>query len=251
MNSLFCNGLHDAKECNEVKTAEEREKTIFKKGRCLLCLKRGHRGYECRSKAYCNVCSGRHHLSICDNNIPSQEVSAREFTAPSSIGSHASATSCVGNVEYGGRAVLQTALAIERNEDRKVKARVLFDSGSHKTFVTLKVKDELRLEPCRRERLGIKTFGSTNVDEKVRDVVRMQLKSVEGKKAGIIEAYVVENISEIHNQHMEVIKKDFKHLNKLWFSDVCKSKEVLEIDILVGIDFLHTGRWANHTGGAW
>ena len=240
MNCVFCNGLHDAKECTEVKTAEERKKIIFKQGRCLLCLKRGHRGYECRSKVYCSVCSGRHHLSICDNNILLREVSARDSTAPLSVGSQANATSCVGNVEYGGRAVLQTALAIVREEDRTVKARVLFYSGSHKTFVTLKVKDELCLEPCRRERLGIKTFGSTNVDEKVRDVVRMQLESVEGKKAGIIEAYVVENISEIHNEHIEVIKKDFKHLNKLWFSDVCKSKEVLEIDILIGIDFLHT-----------
>ena len=47
-------------------------------------------------------------------------------------------------------------------------------------------------------------------------------------------------MSEIHNENVEVIKKGFKHLNRLWFSDVCKSKEVLEIDILVGIHFLHT-----------
>ena len=130
-------------------------------------------------------------------------------------------------------------LAIVKKEDRKVKARVLFDSGSHKSFVTVKVKDALDLDPCRREALGIKTFGSTNVDEKVRDVVRMQLESLEGKKAGVIEAYVVENISEIINEHVEIIKKDYMHLKKLWFSDVCKSKEVLEIDILVGMDFSH------------
>ena len=74
--------------------------------------------YECRSKVYCNVCSSRHHLSICDNNIPSREVSTRDSIAPSSVGSQASATFCVGNAEYGGRAVLQTALAILREEDR-------------------------------------------------------------------------------------------------------------------------------------
>jgi len=214
-NFVFCNGIHDAKECNELKTVEERKKVIFKQGRCLLCLKHGHRGYECRSKIYCNLCNGRHHISICDINVSSREGLTTDSTAPSSVGNHANATSYVDNVEYGGSAVLQTALAI--------------DSGSHKTFVTRKVKDELRLEPCRRERLGIKTFGSTNVDEKVRDVVRMQLESVEGKKAGIIEAYVVQNFSEIHNEHVEVIKKDFKHLNKLWLSDVCKPKEVLAL----------------------
>ena len=36
----------------------------------------------------------------------------------------------------------------------------------------------------------------------MRDVVRMQLESVEGKKGGIIEAYVVENISEIHTEYV-------------------------------------------------
>ena len=176
MTCLFCNGLHDAKECNEVRTAEERKRIIFKQGRCLLCLKRGHRGYECRSKVYCNVCSGRHHLSIYDNNVPSREVSTNNSTASSNVGSQANATFRVGNFEYGGRAVLQTAIAIIREEGRKVKTSVFFDSGSHKTFATLKVKDELRLEPCRLERLGIKTFGSTNVDEKVRDVVKLQLE---------------------------------------------------------------------------
>ena len=88
---------------------------------------------------------------------------------------------------------MQTTLAIVRDEDRKVKVLVLFDSGSHKTLVSLTVRDEFRLEPCCRERLGIMTFGSTNVNEKL----RMQLESVEGKKAGILEAYVVDNISEI------------------------------------------------------
>ena len=135
---------------------------------------------------------------------------------------------------------MQTALAIVKKEDIKVKARVLFDSGSHKSFVVVKVKDALDMEPCCREAPGSKTFGSTNVDDKVRDVVRMLLESVEGKKAGVIEAYFVENIYEINNEYVDIIKKDYMHLKKLWFSDVCKSQDVLEIDILVGINFLHS-----------
>ena len=89
----------------------------------MLCLKRGRRGYEYRSKIYYNLYSGRHHLSICDTNVPSQEVLTRNSTALSSVGNQANATYCVGNVEYGGRAVLQTVLAIIKEEDRRVKAR--------------------------------------------------------------------------------------------------------------------------------
>ena len=36
----------------------------------------------------------------------------------------------------------------------------------------------LGLEPIKRERLGIKTFGSQKVDEKMRDVVELELESV-------------------------------------------------------------------------
>ena len=92
-NCVFCNGTHDAKECNELKTVEERKKVIFKQGRCLLCLKRGHRGYECHSKIYCNLCNGRHHISICDINAPYREGLTTDSTAPSSVGNHANATS--------------------------------------------------------------------------------------------------------------------------------------------------------------
>ena len=37
---------------------------------------------------------------------------------------------------------------------------------------------------------------------------------------------------------MEVVKNDFPHLRDLCFSDVCKSKEELEIDVLTGLDYL-------------
>ena len=147
--------------------------------------------------------------------MPPQDSISIDTITPLGRSSNANAASCLDSVVYGGRAILQTVLAIVKKEDRKVKARVLFDSGSHKSFVTVKVKDALDLEPCRREALGIKTFGSTNVDEKVRDVVRIRLESVEGKKAGVIEAYVVENISEINNEHVEIITKDYMHLKKL------------------------------------
>ena len=43
---------------------------------------------------------------------------------------------------------------------------------------------------------------------------------------------------------MEVVKKDFSHLQNLWFSDVCRTKEELEIDLLIGSDYL----WKFHRG---
>ena len=53
-----------------------------------------------------------------------------------------------------------------------------------------------------------------------------------------LEAYVVPEISRTSNEHVEVVKNYFQHLRDLWFSDVCQSKEGLEIDLLIRADYL-------------
>ena len=37
---------------------------------------------------------------------------------------------------------------------------------------------------------------------------------------------------------LRLSKNDFPHLRDLWFSDVCQTKEGLEIDLLIGADYL-------------
>ena len=156
------------------------------------------------------------------------------------INSTINATSCISSVEYGRRAVLQTALAAAKgNMCKDVKVRVLFDSGTHKTFITRSVADRLLLQPVRKESLGIKTVGCEKMDEKMREVVRVELESTGREKIGMINAYVVDKISDVANEHLELIKHDYEHLKGIWFSDVSRSEETLEIDILLGTDFLH------------
>lgn len=54
----------------------------------------------------------------------------------------------------------------------------------------------------------------------------------------VCKAYVVPEISTIQNGHVELAKGDYPHLKDLWFSDVCKGLDELEIDVLVGADYL-------------
>ena len=121
-----------------------------------------------------------------------------------------------------------------------MRARVLFDTGSHKTFVTQRVADNLSIVPVRQERLAIRTFGSGKVKESTRDVVELKLMPLNGEKSAMtINAFVVPHISEICNVHPEIVKYEHPHLTNIWFSDVCPSQDLLEVDILVGIDFFH------------
>ena len=95
---------------------------------------------------------------------------------------------------------MQTAQAtIVGFEESKV--RVLFDSGSHKTFISRSVVESLGIQPSRRGMLGIKTFGSQMVETEERDVVKIELKAWKGDENVFLEAFVVDVISEICNEH--------------------------------------------------
>ena len=56
--------------------------------------------------------------------------------------------------------------------------------------------------------LGISTFGSRKMEERVRDVVKVELNDLEGKNRVIMESYVVDEICQIYNGNLESIQQD-------------------------------------------
>ena len=82
----------------------------------------------------------------------------------------------------------------------------MYDSGSHKSFVTAEAVNKLGLSVRREERLGIKPFGSVSAKFEVKDVVSVPIVSCDGKKRIDIACSVVDNISHIKNVHPEVVK---------------------------------------------
>ena len=62
---IFCGKGHWADECQIYKTSTERKSRI--RGRCFVCLGKGHRYSDCRSKKPCFHCKrkGHHHSSLC------------------------------------------------------------------------------------------------------------------------------------------------------------------------------------------
>ena len=75
-------------------------------------------------------------------------------------------------------------------------------------------------------------------------MVELNLESIDGQKPLTIEALVVPEICSIQNAHVELARNEYPHLKGIWFSDVCKEQEELEIDVLIGSDYL----WSFQTG---
>ena len=116
--------------------------------------------------------------------------------------------------------------------------RVLFDSGCQRSFVTARAVSKLHLRPVRREELEIKALGSSEAESADRDVVQFSLGPLNGINHVKMEAILVNDIASIPKIHVEVVKKTFVHLTSVWFSDVCRNDEFLEIDRLIGSDWL-------------
>ena len=55
---------------------------------------------------------------------------------------------------------------------------------------------------------------------------------------------MVPEICTVQNSHVELARKHYSHLKSIWFSDVVKSQEELEVDVLIGAHYL----WMFQTG---
>lgn len=209
----FCLGKHEEIACGTVKNKEERKNIVRKFGRCYVCLKKGHRSFECRSGLVCTVCNEKHHISLCDKDKiapANKEVLPSAPVAPIST----NANSCVESVECGGRVALQTAQAFVQGK-RNVRVRVLFDSGSQKSFVTSNVVSNANIYPFKQESLSICRFGDKEAIVSSNDVVMLNLMPAGGGQGVSINAYVVDSIAEVRNEHLEIVKREYDHLRDL------------------------------------
>ena len=123
--------------------------------------------------------------------------------------------------------LLQTAQVLIRDTDADVstgtRARVIFDSGSQKSYITQHVRDQLILPSTGKESLLIKTYGND---------VTSQPTECEKVKVSI------------GSQQINTAQNQFAHLQDIELADSNHGNEELQIDLLIGADFM----WSFFTG---
>ena len=83
----------------------------------------------------------------------------------------------------------------------------------------------------------------------MRSVVNFRILPVNGGESVNVECFVVPEIASIVNEHVKFVKHDYPHLKGLYFSDVAKNKAELEVDILVGPNFIWQSEGNQLEGG--
>ena len=135
--------------------------------------------------------------------------------------------------------LLQTATTMVYSKSRPavpMKARLILDSGSQKSYISADLRNELKLPSERSVTLSIKTFGSETERMQTCDAVELGLKTKLGLDLELT-LYVVPFICEpLSGQPTDIAVERFKYLSGLDLADPDDSDN-LPISILIGADY--------------
>ena len=222
-----------------------------------MCLETGHGARACRIKYSCKKCKGKHNISICDKD---QRIS--DDKKIEKLQTHQTSTSTQNDInkdksyscnrsteneqalhsvcaQTSSSVLLQTATADIFNADSQsfMRSRLLFDTGSQRSYITANLRNKLGLKIVRKENVIIKTFGEleNSIVQRL-DVVKFSVKHRKSNQSISIEALCIPEIcSPIANQRLKDAAVLDEFLN-LEFADFCDDY-YLNIGILIGIDY--------------
>ena len=215
---------------------------LKKEGRCFVCLRKGHMASSCFSKYRCNVCKGKHHISLCNADNKSTNSEAKQQETQSKPVQAKETTNLFA--ESKRSMLLQTAQGevfnID-NKDHKIIVRVVFDSGSQRSYVTKRVKDYLNLQVAAREQIYLKTFGQNKGKLETMEVTQLGIQDnwrpEEEKVATVVNTLVVPYISSpLQRQEIKMTQMTFLHSASLQLADNPEFDAGSEVDILIGCD---------------
>ena len=213
---VYCGGDHRPVECTKFTNLSDRRQILFNKRLCFNCVSGNHRVFNCPSKSACQRCHRRHHTSLCDTSIPTNEA----YQPPTLAKGVALTTNQVGEGLF-------PVIVIEVNG---IKCRALIDSGAGSSYVSAKLIQLLRLKPTETQRKSIDMLMTSKVATlKVYD---LQFQSVNHQFTLLVKATKVnkaELLSIYNPNYRDLIDKN-RHLNGVFvYNDDAKAKLPLHV----------------------
>ena len=127
----------------------------------------------------CKICEGPHNACLCD---------AKSQQSSGEVGGQPTESSLTGIlVGTESRIALQITQGLIKGSAHG-RVRVLFDSGSNKTFLTAKAESNCGLENVRKEWVTINTFGQNAKESGLRDVIQFDVMPLKAYQTLRLEA---------------------------------------------------------------
>ena len=272
LSCSYCQNNHPSNSCTIVSQPDACKQALQRAGRCFVCLCRGHVSRACRSNKRCSKCNGRHHISICayeTGNPPALSTTPADYGTPRTTNPAATPrvnppkqtppkqTPSTRSLDVkapvfmsqdrttnlwvnSDRAVLlQTAQAQVLNPDSPAHSRmvrIVFDSGSQRSYITQQVARELSLTPKGKQQLTVMTFSSNKAQSHECKLVELNVV-LKNRQTRQLSLFAVPLICEpLSSQPVNLCQDIFDHIMDLDLADPVDGRSQSEVDILIGSD---------------
>ncbi|XP_068235740.1 uncharacterized protein [Palaemon carinicauda] len=232
-NCVFCTKLnHKSERCHKFLAldGQQRYDKIRELGVCFKCLNKGHISKNC--KVRCTKCQGGHNVVMCGikvNMAPQTNVENGDHVAPPS------ASMLSGH--YSNKTVLQTAkVKVMNNKGGFVTAKLLFDSGCDRSYVSSKFTEICKPEWVTRTEAPYSSFGGHSSGKDIEtNVYKLNVLDNKGEIIPIFAASIPKICNPLVRPVVPThILDAFSHLD---LADDFDDSSLLEIDILIGLDY--------------
>ncbi|UYV74106.1 hypothetical protein LAZ67_11002128 [Cordylochernes scorpioides] len=184
---IFCQrDNHLSSECFVASrlTPSERDQRIKEAKVCFKCLKGNHLKRECRADIKCRNCE-KDHLDIFCNKIALKQGGNNSFKGETSkvvnegnatcTGVNMSARTCANDI------LLMTSVAKLKGAKETKEVKVLFDTGSHYSYIKRSIVEKLGLNKIGEISLEKSLFGGGNMKEALHGKYVLKLGSLTNK----------------------------------------------------------------------
>ncbi|VDI80947.1 Hypothetical predicted protein [Mytilus galloprovincialis] len=138
-----------------------------------------HKITDCKSKNTCKCCHRKHHSSLCKQNSYSNKHHIETEQSQNKVDTETSMLYTAS--EERSTVLLKTAFSPVFHKNTCIDARILFDEGAQRSFITEELAAKLDIKKEGSETLSIATFGNTTKKVRNLDKTTINLKSSEGE----------------------------------------------------------------------
>lgn len=245
---IFCGkSNHNSQDCCKATTMtlEDRNKKVTEAKACFRCLKKSHSFKKCRAAVKCVICYKNHHAimcnersKLCNTNEDPKKIEDVQVSGEPSV-------SNASHVRQEGMVLMKTIqVLINGKNGDTLKARLLFDEGSNRSYIKTSVAEKLKCPIVEEFKLQTTVFGGNTTPMKKKVRYDVELQSLNKRYSKILclinEDRICGNCPKIpYGPWMSELKAQNIHVND---TDVSEDPE---IQILIGSNMwshLMTGR---------
>lgn len=171
---IFCQAEHKPQDCKVDMPLQARIDIVKKKKVCFSCLRTGHHAARCRRRPKCNKCGRGHYMLLCDPGLSnSQETGTDNIKfKPSQNASMTSAT-------YSNVLMQTLVIKVCGKNGRTKETRLLFDTGSQRSYMLSSLAREMGYNPKGKERIQHALFGGKVTEAAEHNIYQLRLANID------------------------------------------------------------------------